>query len=185
MITYGIAFTGHRPPRLGVAYDDETSVTIQKIKSWMLFMLHDLVSKVPKGTAVTCYTGGALGTDTWAAEVVQEYRESPLLPSQVVTFQHTLVLPFAGMEKRWPLKKTRENFKRIYEAADEALELYEEYKGPSIYIERDRYMVNHCNALLAVWDGQQKGGTWKTVDYARTFRPEVNIFRLDPATLSD
>lgn len=32
---------------------------------------------------------------------------------------------------------------------------------------RDRFMVDNCDILLAVWDGIKVGGTWSTIKYAR------------------
>ena len=31
---------------------------------------------------------------------------------------------------------------------------------------RDRYMVDNCDVLLAVWDGIPAGGVWSTIQYA-------------------
>ena len=34
-------------------------------------------------------------------------------------------------------------------------------------LDRDRFMVEHANVVLAVWNGKPAGGTAFTVDYAR------------------
>ena len=28
---------------------------------------------------------------------------------------------------------------------------------------RDQYMVDHCDVLLAIWDGNKSGGVWSTI----------------------
>ena len=33
---------------------------------------------------------------------------------------------------------------------------------------RNRWMVDNRDALLALWDGVEQGGTWYTVHYARS-----------------
>ena len=31
---------------------------------------------------------------------------------------------------------------------------------------RNRYMVDNSDLVLAVWNGEKRGGTWYTIDYA-------------------
>ena len=33
---------------------------------------------------------------------------------------------------------------------------------------RDRFMVDNCDILLAVWDGIEAGGVWSTIQYAKS-----------------
>ena len=51
----------------------------------------------------------------------------------------------------------------------------ENYSKQSYYI-RDKYMVDHCDVLLAVWDGKKVGGTWLTVKYAQSIGKEIIFF---------
>lgn len=45
-------------------------------------------------------------------------------------------------------------------------------------LERNRYLVNHAACLLAVYNGERRGGTAMTVRYARRLGREVIM--LDP-----
>ncbi len=45
-------------------------------------------------------------------------------------------------------------------------------------LERNRYLVEHSNCLLAVYDEAQRGGTAATVNYARELHREIII--VDP-----
>ena len=50
--------------------------------------------------------------------------------------------------------------------ASEWIELSDEfYKGCDNV--RDQYMVDHCDVLLAVWDGIKSGGVWSTIRKAQ------------------
>ena len=50
--------------------------------------------------------------------------------------------------------------------ADEWVELSDEfYKGCDNV--RDQYMVDHCDVLLAIWDGNKSGGVWSTIRKAQ------------------
>lgn len=43
---------------------------------------------------------------------------------------------------------------------------------------RDKYMVDNCDVLLAVWDGICKGGTWLTIKYARKIGKPIIYFNI-------
>ena len=51
----------------------------------------------------------------------------------------------------------------------------DEYSRQSYWI-RDKYMVDNCDILLAVFDGKQEGGTWITVDYAKKIDKPIVYF---------
>ena len=54
----------------------------------------------------------------------------------------------------------------LKENADEWVELSDEfYKGCDNA--RDQYMVDHCDVLLAIWDGNKSGGVWSTIRKAQ------------------
>lgn len=53
-------------------------------------------------------------------------------------------------------------YKDIKKYTDEWIELSDEfYKGCDNV--RDQYMVDHCDVLLAIWDGNKSGGVWSTI----------------------
>lgn len=52
--------------------------------------------------------------------------------------------------------------------------LHQKYIGNKVYWIRDKYMVDNCDLLIAVWDGMKVGGTWLTVNYAQKIgRPVI------------
>lgn len=57
-------------------------------------------------------------------------------------------------------------YNKLKTEADEWIELSDEfYKGCDNA--RDQYMVDHCDVLLAVWDGIKSGGVWSTIRKAQ------------------
>lgn len=54
----------------------------------------------------------------------------------------------------------------------------EDYPGPWVYQQRNEWMVDRADTVIAVWDGGEKGGTWNCVRYAR--KKGVPIYRIDP-----
>ena len=52
----------------------------------------------------------------------------------------------------------------MLEACRDVVVIQEEYQ-PSVYSHRNRYMVEHSDRVIAVYDGREKGGTVRTVSY--------------------
>jgi hypothetical protein len=53
-----------------------------------------------------------------------------------------------------------------------------ETSGPAAYLAASRYLINHCDLLLAVWDGAPatgSGGTAEAVAYARERSVAVTV----------
>ena len=62
-----------------------------------------------------------------------------------------------------PTDKLR--YERLMNQADEVIVLSESYYT-RYYLERDEFMVDHSNLLIAYYDGREKGGTYYTVKKA-------------------
>ena len=100
-------------------------------------------------------SGMATGTDQIFARIVEE-RNIPLICC-------------------YPYRRTRFHpaEEEINSRASDVRFISEDYIKQSYWI-RDKYMVDNCDILLAVFDGKQEGGTWITVEYAnRVGKPIV------------
>ena len=74
---------------------------------------------------------------------------------------------------RWSAS-AREIYFSIIEQADEVVYVSQEYREGCM-LERNRYMVNHAACLLAVYNGEWRGGTAMTVRYARKLGRKIII----------
>jgi uncharacterized phage-like protein YoqJ len=63
-------------------------------------------------------------------------------------------------------------YRKRLDACAEVIVIQEEYK-PNVYAKRNRYMVEHSDRVIAVYDGREKGGTVKTIRFAHQFRKEL------------
>lgn len=54
----------------------------------------------------------------------------------------------------------------------------EKYDGPQDFTERDKRMVEMCDMVLAVWDGQEYGGTWDTMEYAKKLDKQIYVLEI-------
>lgn len=104
----------------------------------------------------TFLCGMALGFDLLCAEEVLLLREE--LPVRLVA-----CVPCADQAARYP-KSARERYERILDRCDERAVLHECYCDGCMF-ERNRYMVDRADLLLAYFTGR-RGGTKYTVGYA-------------------
>jgi uncharacterized phage-like protein YoqJ len=151
-----IAFTGHRPKDLpGTGYLD----------------FRDALDMLVKGrTDLRFIVGGALGTDTWAAE----YALSHHIP-------YTLVTPFdlGVMSQFW--NPTQRECLRIYaEHATDHITICSGEYDIRAYQARNEYMVDHADVVFAVYNGKRGGGTYNCIRYALAQgKPVYNLWPLN------
>ena len=154
MIDNCCAFTGHRPKKFPWGYDESDSRCVE-----LKAVLKREIQKLIEAGVTDFYSGMAEGTDTWAALIVLELRKTN--PSLKL---HCIV-PFKGQADKWTAS-ARRLYKRILRRADTVTYISEDYHDGCM-MERNRYMVDHAAYLLAVYNGEWRGGTAATVRYAR------------------
>jgi len=83
-----------------------------------------------------------------------------------------------GQDNQWS-ESARKRYRSIVQQVDLRYYVNREYHDGCM-LERDRYLVEHSDCLLAVYDAAQRGGTAATVNYARKLHRE--IIMIDPRT---
>ena len=89
-----------------------------------------------------------------------------------------LCLPFKGQADKWATS-ARELYYNILAQADTVTYTSEDYQDGCM-LERNRYLVDHAAYLLAIYNGEWRGGTAATVRYARKLGREIIV--IDPHT---
>ena len=167
MMNTACAFTGHRPSKFPWRYD-ETDGRCVALKEELTGQITKLV-----GAGVTdFFSGMAEGTDTYCAQIVLDLRrKNPALNLHCV-------LPCEGQADRWS-DSARERYHMIVARAD-----FVDYVSRKYYdgcmLARNRRLVDQAGILLAVYNGERRGGTAATVRYARKAGRE--IIMIDPFT---
>ncbi len=165
MIEKCCAFTGHRPKKFPWGYN-ETDTRCIALKKELAIQIAKLVDV----GYTDFFSGMAEGTDTWAALVVLDLKkENPALRLHCV-------LPCEGQANRWS-PSAREVYFSILEQADSIVYASREYSKDCM-LKRNRYLVDHTACLLAVFNGEWRGGTAMTVGCAQKMGREVII--IDP-----
>ncbi|NBH80471.1 DUF1273 family protein [Clostridiaceae bacterium] len=165
MIENRCAFTGHRPKKFSWGYNEADARCVALKKA-----LAAEIAKLVDTGYTRFYSGMAEGADTWAAlTVLALKKENPALKLHCV-------LPCEGQADGWSAS-ARERYFSILEQADEVVYVNREY-SKNCMLERNRYLVDHAVCLLAVYNGEWRGGTAMTVRYARKLGREVIV--IDP-----
>ena len=169
---YNIAITGPRPhvykfaSRLpGTSFDNLFT------SSWSLsFMAHmtDLIlAKAHQYGKVRCITGMALGVDQLFA--MAAIRAKAETGSVII---HAAV-PCINHSSKWPYKS-----RRIYDdILKQCDEIHIVHNGPytkTCLQERNEYMVDMSNELIAIWNGTS-GGTANCIKYAKETHSIISI----------
>jgi len=114
-------------------------------------------------------SGGALGFDQMAAQIELSLRE------KYPWIRLIMVIPFDGQADKWS-REQRGRWLEIIEASDRVIRISHSYdKG--VFFQRNHYMVENADLLLAAFDGQP-GGTAGTVAYAK--RHGVRVVHIPP-----
>ena len=113
------------------------------------------------------FSGMALGVDLWASQMVLDLRST--YPNLILH----CILPCERQEVKWPEKK-QEVYRDILRKADSIEYISQEYYNGCM-LDRNRKLVSSSEILLAVYNGEQRGGTAATVRYARQAGREIII----------
>ena len=147
-------FTGHRPQSIPYLWNESSNQSV-KLKEEMKSVIIGII----ENHNVTHFISGmALGVDMIAAEIVLE------LKSKYPEITLECAIPCETQASRWS-EKYRDRYFNIIEMSDKETLLQTHYTADCMH-KRNRYMVDHSDYVIAVWDGSPSG-TGKTVMYAK------------------
>lgn len=156
------AFIGHRPSHFPFQYD-ETHPDCLCLKQ----RLQTEITKLIYEGVTTFLTGMALGVDTWAAEIVLEEKQ------QHPALRLVAVIPCETQASKWSGTQ-RDRYYNILSQCDEEVYVSRRYTSGCMFA-RNRYLVDHCDILLAMYGGIEKGGTAYTLHYAQSKKRRVLV----------
>lgn len=168
MLANSCAFTGHRPHKFPWRYNeaDERCVALKAALTKQIMTLVD-------AGVTDFYCGGADGVDCWAASIVLDLRKkNPALRLHCI-------LPHEGQADKWS-DSSQERYRFILSQADSVDYVSHDYYDGCM-LDRNRRLVDAADLLLAVYNGERRGGTAATVRYARKSGHKITI--LDPVSL--
>lgn len=147
-----ISLTGHRPTKLA-GYDMSSS--------YYMRLRQRLVRIIERSLAVyevvECHSGMALGADTVWADAIMHCRET--YGKERVPF--IAKIPDDNQPSRWP-QKSQKKWHELLANADHVNRYAPQNKGRSyayILNQRNIGMIEACDILIAVYNGDASGGT--------------------------
>ena len=162
------AFTGHRPHKLPWRYNEADSRCLA-----LKAALSEQITRLVDAGVTDFYSGGADGVDCWASLIVLELKKkNPALKLH-------LILLHEGQADRWN-DSAQERYHSILEKADSVRYVSHEYYDGCM-LDRNHRLVEAAGVLLAVYNGERRGGTAATIRYARKLGRRIII--LNPITL--
>lgn len=162
------AFSGHRPSKFPWR-DNEGDDRCILLKN----ALNTQIEKLASAGVTDFLTGMARGVDTWAALLVLELRE------QNPKLRLHCILPCREQAEKWATAD-QDIYFSVLRQADSVVYVNRHY-NKGCMLARNRFMVEHSGLLLAVYNGEQRGGTAATVRWAQKLGREIII--LDPLAL--
>ena len=164
-----LTFTGHRPESLPFG-ENELSASAIRIKT----LLADEIMRCAAQGYDTFLAGGARGGDILFAEQVLFVKGLEYPDIQLIT-----IVPHEGQANHWT-EAWRERYFRILEYSSDVITLESRYSS-GCYHARNRYLVDHADSVLALYNGSPTGGTAYTVKYAYQRNKEIVI--IDPTAM--
>lgn len=156
-------FTGHRPQNLPWGFDESDPRCLA-----LKVRLKKAIRQVIEYGVTHFTTGMALGVDQWAAELVLELQR--MYADRGITLE--AVLPCEDQAKKWRWEESQ-RYLEILKRCDIVLPLQKNYTRDCMN-RRNRYMVDHSQFVIAVWDGRPSG-TGGTVRYAKSLGKTVIV----------
>lgn len=162
-----LAFTGHRPNAMhGYGDDNPGNIALRKA------MKEQIENYIVKEGVNTFISGMALGVDIWAARIVL------ILKKKYPDIKLVAAIPCKSHWRKWKNPDDRILWKKVTDLADLVYYVSEEEYTAYCMEVRNRWMVDHADHLLAVYNGSGSGGTYNCIKYAKG--KDIKIKYLDP-----
>lgn len=178
-----IGFTGHRPNKLyGYDYSDER---YDKLERTIVTIINNIMAQNPIEEEYKFYSGGALGVDTIAFYIVEEFKH------QNFNVKNILAIPFYKQDYKWPIK-ARDTYKEMKELADEIIyvDTIDKYKVPNTIegeynskklLKRNECIDDNIDILIACCN-DLKSGTGNCIKTFKKKYPDKKVIIVNPIT---
>lgn len=160
-------FTGHRPSHLPWG-EDESDLRCRKTREALALAIEYAYQDGYR----FFYCGMARGIDLMAAELVlhsKRFHPDILLIAAI---------PCPGQTKGWKMTEIQRYCGILEQCRAEDIHILAPARTRQCMVLRDRYMVDHSQRIIAVYNGTSKGGTEYTLSYGVQQQLEIEL--IDP-----
>lgn len=170
-----ICITGHRPSKLPGRYGYDIHNTAYQELGFAIQDVLQIELLKNQDMKMECISGMALGVDQLYVATADRIKHNHPIYKVLIT----AAIPCRGQEKKWPVP-SREEYHKLLAKCDNVHYVTNGTFTPSCMEDRNRWMVDHSDTVIAVWNGKS-GGTANCVRYAR--QQKKTIYYVDPETL--
>ncbi|MDD4291102.1 MAG: SLOG family protein [Clostridia bacterium] len=170
-----VCCTGHRPKGFPWNYRDVDCSSHQEYLESLACEIESLIRVEGFDYFIS---GGAIGADMDFADIVIGFRDNyyPHIKLEVA-------VPCRNQDLKWNDEdKTR--YQKILHRANTVNVMSENYT-PTCMLDRNKYMVDQSNLVIAVWNGEMRGGTFNTINYSKKVGKPINYIMLKDYSLPD
>lgn len=156
--------TGNRPQKFPWEYGKG-----KEHKKYLAGMARQIEKLIESGCTYFI-SGGALGVDQDFAKAVLKAKK------RYADIKLEIAVPCITQATRWgKIEKLRYFY--ILRQADDVV-ILSEYYTKLCMLKRNEYMVDKADVVLAYWNGEENGGTWYTINYAKKTNKQLIIINL-------
>lgn len=157
--------TGHRPKGFPFPHGTDCFESEE-----YLILLEAQITELINSGYTRFISGMAEGADMDFAEIILDLR----VDYTFISLEAVLPYPFV-----MPKNPTNVHFdKQEIIAQSNAVIVVSPCYFRGCLQKRNRYMVDKSDLVLAIWNGERKGGTWDTIKYARKEGKEIRYIML-------
>lgn len=169
------AIISHRPTRFRFGYKENMTGgkrLKKRLRDQFMALYHQGVHRF--------YVGGCLGVDQWAGEILLRLKEQSDFPD----IELVVVSPFPNHDKNWD-EKSRGRLRFLISHSAEHVIIGTDDRRES-FIARNRYMLDHADLLLAVYDNDRtvRNGVGQVVMSAEKIGMPVIFIHPDTGIIS-
>ena len=156
---YTCAITGDQPTAFKFKYNEKDS-RCKRLKRRLQEQFALLYDQGVRRFLV----GGALGVDQWSGEILLKMKLEP----DYKDIELIVVLPYPGHDERWD-QRSRARLGFLMQHSTDRIIIGTKAWRES-FIQRDRYLIDHANYLLAVHNNKQHfhNGAGEMIRYAQS-----------------
>lgn len=159
-----VGFTGRRPNRLG-GYGRSSNPYYE----WVLEQIGDVLGRCYEKGYRRFISGMALGFDFWVAEEVLAWQTDRATADIVLV----AAVPYPSQPAKWN-SHDQQKYDNMLRQAEVHTVSDDPWSAGKLF-ERNKWIVDNSDVLVACWDGRPDGGTWNCISYARQAGKKIYV----------